>query len=246
MYNISFVFCTQSFQKSVLKCKTSALCFQFGLISIREQAWVISAGKCLWTLKRELLFPGGRVWWPGWLSPSRTVPMWPCWRSMQGRGWCCCSAKSGLWGKGRNWCCALYGMLERTESIVRKSSLWHCPGIICIGHLGVRIAGKMGFIVILVVWNCIETLQQCLCLLVIFFAFMRLESNTTRIMISKNSEYNPSCGILESISSSFKSFTSALALLAETTANTFLALTLYFFIYSNFYFFAGIDVWYST
>lgn len=67
-----------------------------------------------------------------------------------------------------------------------------------------------------------------------------------RIMISKNSEYNPSCGILESISSISKSFTFALALLAETTANTFLALTLYFFIYSNFYFFVGIDVWYNT
>lgn len=76
-----------------------------------------------------------------------------------------------------------------------------------------------------------------------FFSFIRLESNTKRIMISKNSEYNPSCGILERNSSNYKNLTSALTLLAETTENAFLYLRLYLFIYLQyFYFFTDIDV----
>lgn len=31
------------------------------------------------------------------------------------------------------------------QSIVRKSPLWHCPGIICIGHLRAKIQGEDGF-----------------------------------------------------------------------------------------------------
>lgn len=136
VYNISFLFCTQSFQKSwswnaKLQCYVSSLDW----FLLESRTWVISAGKCLWALERELLFPWGRVWCPGWAGQP-----WPCWRRGRGERMMLLLCQVILGGRGkRSWCCALYGMLGRAEGIVRKSRLRHCHGVICMGHVGAKI-----------------------------------------------------------------------------------------------------------
>lgn len=158
-HNVQCIICvlyTKLSEVIVLKCKASMSHFQFGLISIREYDlsdlcrevfvgnWRVGVplGLCMmsWLVWATLV-----VTWPCCAQAAPGPQPWPCWRSAQGRGGCCCSAKSHLRGKGRSWCCALYGMLGRTECVVRKASSWYCLGIICIGHLGAKIRGENGF-----------------------------------------------------------------------------------------------------
>lgn len=156
-HNVLFVFCTQNFQKSQSwNAKPQCHISSSAWFPLENMTWVIYAGKCLWAIEEGVGVPLGpcMMSWLVWAALVVTWPCcaqavpgpqpWPCWRSARGRGGCCCSAKSHLRGKGRSWCCALYGMLGRTECVVRKASSWYCLEIICIGHLGAKIREENG------------------------------------------------------------------------------------------------------